>query len=87
MGLAWWLGRRSGRLAQPRLWLVSYDRGAMSEEEAQVEEQLEIAARIIADASYVIALVGAGMSKESGIPAFRGGDGLWDQTGEPPVAG
>ena len=59
----------------------------MSEIETQVEEQLEIAARIIADASYVIALVGAGMSKESGIPTFRGGDGLWDKQGEPPMDG
>ncbi len=54
---------------------------------SELEEQLEIAARIIFDASYVIALVGAGMSKESGIPTFRGGDGLWDKLGEPPMDG
>ena len=60
-----------------------YHKGAMSE----LDEQLEIAARIIFDASYVIALVGAGMSKESGIPTFRGGDGLWDKLGEPPMDG
>ncbi|MEX2494864.1 MAG: amidohydrolase family protein, partial [Woeseia sp.] len=30
-------------------------------------------------------LVGAGLSKESGIPTFRGGDGLWDKHGEPPM--
>ncbi len=59
----------------------------MSEPEQQIVEQLEIAARIIANASYVIALVGAGMSKESGIPTFRGGDGLWDKQGEPPMDG
>ena len=59
----------------------------MSEPEEQIEDQLEIAAHIIADASYVIALVGAGMSKESGIPTFRGGDGLWDKQGEPPMDG
>jgi len=47
--------------------------------------QLEIAARIVAEASYLIALVGAGLSKESGIPTFRGGDGLWDKFGEPPM--
>jgi NAD-dependent deacetylase len=35
----------------------------------------------------VIALVGAGLSKESGIPTFRGGDGLWDKHGEPPMDG
>jgi NAD-dependent deacetylase len=51
------------------------------------EEQLDQAARIVAQSSYVIALVGAGMSKESGIPTFRGGDGLWDKQGEPPMDG
>ena len=54
---------------------------------SQLDQQLEIAARIIFDASYVIALVGAGVSKESGIPTFRGGDGLWDKLGEPPMDG
>jgi NAD-dependent deacetylase len=49
------------------------------------DEQLETAARIVAESSYLIALVGAGMSKESGIPTFRGGDGLWDKHGEPPM--
>ena len=55
--------------------------------EPDLEEQLEQAAQIIADSSYLIALVGAGMSKESGIPTFRGGDGLWDKHGEPPMDG
>jgi NAD-dependent SIR2 family protein deacetylase len=49
--------------------------------------QLDTAARILAESSYTIALVGAGMSKESGIPTFRGGDGLWDKHGEPPMDG
>ena len=49
------------------------------------EQQLEIAAQIVAETSYLIALVGAGLSKESGIPTFRGGDGLWDRYGEPPL--
>jgi len=51
------------------------------------DDQLDIAARVIVEASYVIALVGAGMSKESGIPTFRGGDGLWDKHGQPPMDG
>ena len=55
--------------------------------EPGLKEQLEQAAQIIADSSYLIALVGAGMSKESGIPTFRGGDGLWDKHGEPPMDG
>lgn len=51
------------------------------------QEQLETAAQIVAESSYLIALVGAGLSKESGIPTFRGGDGLWDKHGEPPMDG
>ena len=51
------------------------------------EEQLERAAEVVAASSYLIALVGAGLSKESGIPTFRGGDGLWDKHGEPPMDG
>jgi NAD-dependent deacetylase len=51
------------------------------------EQQLEIAAQIVVESSYLIALVGAGLSKESGIPTFRGGDGLWDKHGEPPMDG
>ena len=51
------------------------------------EEELERAAWVIAGSSYLIALVGAGLSKESGIPTFRGGDGLWDKLGEPPMDG
>jgi NAD-dependent deacetylase len=51
------------------------------------DEQLERAAEVVAGAAYLIALVGAGLSKESGIPTFRGGDGLWDKHGEPPMDG
>ncbi len=50
-------------------------------------QQLEQAAQIVAESSYLITLVGAGLSKESGIPTFRGGDGLWDKLGEPPMDG
>lgn len=31
------------------------------------------------DAEYVVVLTGAGMSAESGIPTFRGPDGIWKQ--------
>jgi NAD-dependent deacetylase len=51
------------------------------------DQQLDIAAEIVASSAYLIALVGAGLSKESGIPTFRGGDGLWDKHGEPPMDG
>ena len=43
------------------------------------------AAALLADASYCIALTGAGVSAESGIPTFRGKDGLWTKHGEPPL--
>lgn len=46
---------------------------------------IEDAAALIADARHVVALTGAGISKESGIPTFRGKDGLWTLNGEPPL--
>ena len=48
-----------------------------------VRAALEDAAQTIAEASYVTALAGAGMSAESGIPTFRGPGGLWKKYGEP----
>jgi NAD-dependent deacetylase len=41
------------------------------------------AARVIAGSEYVVALVGAGLSAESGVPTFRGPEGLWTKHGEP----
>lgn len=37
------------------------------------------AAELIKNAGYVTAFTGAGISVESGIPPFRGADGLWDK--------
>jgi len=45
------------------------------------------AARLLHEARYVIALTGAGLSVESGIPPFRGKGGLWTTHGEPPMDG
>lgn len=50
-------------------------------------EAIEQAARFLVDASYVMAMTGAGISVESGIPPFRGPGGLWTKYGEPPMNG
>src|SRR3990172_919392 len=49
--------------------------------------QIEEAARVLTNSRYVIALVGAGISVESGIRPFRGKGGLWTERGEPPMDG
>src|SRR6185369_9537264 len=53
----------------------------------RMEDDLDAAARCLLDARYVIALTGAGLSVESGIPPFRGPGGLWTKHGEPPMNG
>jgi NAD-dependent deacetylase len=45
--------------------------------------QLEQAARMVRESSYLVVLVGAGLSVESGIPSFRGPGGLWTRYGQP----
>ncbi len=45
------------------------------------------AARRLRGARGAIALTGAGLSVESGIPPFRGPGGLWTKYGEPPLDG
>lgn len=42
-------------------------------------EQLEKAAEIIRKSRYTVAFTGAGISVESGIPPFRGENGLWNR--------
>ena len=58
-----------------------------SDEHLAVEHQdsVERAAALLAQSHYCIALTGAGISAESGIPTFRGKDGLWTKHGEPPL--
>lgn len=48
-------------------------------------ELIDEAARMLAAATHTVVLTGAGISKESGIPTFRGKDGLWTVRGEPPM--
>jgi NAD-dependent deacetylase len=47
-----------------------------------MEELIEKAARDLVASSYAIALTGAGISTESGIPDFRGPDGIWTKNPE-----
>ena len=48
-----------------------------------MQELIGRAADILIGAEYAIALTGAGLSVESGIPSFRGPDGLWTRYGQP----
>ena len=48
---------------------------------------MDAAAQLVLGSKYVVALVGAGLSVESGIPTFRGPDGLWARLGKPSVNG
>ena len=46
-------------------------------------DSIGAAAELVAGAGHVVALVGAGLSVESGVPTFRGPDGLWARLGQP----
>jgi len=48
-------------------------------------DAIDEAAALLVGAQHAVALTGAGISKESGIPTFRGKDGLWTVRGEPPL--
>jgi NAD-dependent deacetylase len=47
-----------------------------------IESLIERAARDLLKSNYAIALTGAGMSTESGIPDFRGPNGIWTKDPE-----
>jgi NAD-dependent deacetylase len=51
-----------------------------------MEELIERAARDLANSKYAIALTGAGISTESGIPDFRGPQGVWTKNPEAEMA-
>src|SRR5436305_7515350 len=57
------------------------------EQQLATDEEIRVAAEMILEARYPIALTGAGISVESGIPPFRGPGGLWTKYGEPPMNG
>ena len=43
------------------------------------QDKIETAGELISNSKYAIAFTGAGVSVESGIPPFRGKDGLWSK--------
>jgi NAD-dependent deacetylase len=53
----------------------------------ELRSQLEEIVSIVSESSYVVGMTGAGMSVESGIPPFRGADGLWTKYGTPRMDG
>ncbi len=44
-----------------------------------LEQQIEKAASLVAEAKKIVVFTGAGVSTESGIPDFRGPEGLWSR--------
>ena len=52
-----------------------------------LDAEIARAADQVRGAKHVVALTGAGLSVESGIPPFRGPGGLWTKYGEPPMDG
>ncbi len=56
-------------------------------ESPQLAEDLARAAALLKTAQHPVALTGAGLSVESGIPPFRGPNGIWTRYGEPPMDG
>ncbi len=59
----------------------------MSENDNEQAAELERAGRLLHQSRFAIALTGAGLSKESGVPTYRGEGGLWTRDGEPPLNG
>src|SRR5438874_10232036 len=43
----------------------------------EIEAAVDVVARWIAESRHLVAFTGAGISTDSGIPDFRGPDGVW----------
>ena len=59
----------------------------MTPDRCSERKSIDTVSKILAESNHVIALIGAGLSSESGIPTFRGPGGLWTKIGEPPLNG
>jgi NAD-dependent protein deacetylase/lipoamidase len=58
----------------------------MTDESASVDGWLlDRSADLIAGSGYCTALIGAGISRDSGVPTYRGAGGLWTRDGAPPM--
>ena len=55
--------------------------------DAAAESALRDAAAVLRRSIHAVALTGAGLSAESGIPTYRGPDGIWSKFGEPTIDG
>jgi NAD-dependent deacetylase len=53
----------------------------------ELDASIRTAAALIRRSSHAVVLSGAGLSAESGIPTFRGKDGIWTRFGEPTIDG
>ena len=62
---------------EPKSFTLTVDLGA----------SIHTAAALIRRSSHAVVLSGAGLSAESGIPTFRGKDGIWTRFGEPTIDG
>jgi mono-ADP-ribosyltransferase sirtuin 6 len=47
------------------------------DQDRQLEEHIETVARWIVESEHIVGFTGAGISTDSGIPDFRGPDGVW----------
>src|SRR5581483_8216348 len=61
-------------------------KGGIMTEPLALERYIEDIARWVLEARHVVAFTGAGISTDSGIPDFRGPDGVWTrrEAGLPP---
>ena len=59
----------------------------MTPDRCSERKSIDTVSKILAESNHVIALIGAGLSSESGIPSFWGPGGLWTKIGEPPLNG
>jgi NAD-dependent deacetylase len=55
--------------------------------EDAIARAIEEAAEILRERRHIVALAGAGLSAESGIPTYRGADGIWTKFGDPTIDG